>query len=169
MDRLILIKTAQDFIQKYKYILLILLLGVFLLLLPERKTESPIQQELPAETQSIAVDFSQSLAEILSNIEGAGRVNVLLYPSTGEETVYQTNTIEQTNTSGTSVQVETVIISQGSGVQQGLICQINPGSYRGVLIVCQGGNDPVVKLQILEAVSKLTGLGSHNISVLKMK
>jgi hypothetical protein len=26
-----------------------------------------------------------------------------------------------------------------------------------------------VKLQILEAVSKLTGLGSHNISVLKMK
>ena len=39
---------------------------------------------------------------------------------------------------------------------------------RGVaLVVCPGGNDPAVKLQISEAVAALTGLGADKISICK--
>ena len=35
------------------------------------------------------------------------------------------------------------------------------------LVVCPGGNDPAVKLQISEAVAALTGLGADKISICK--
>ena len=35
------------------------------------------------------------------------------------------------------------------------------------LVVCPGGNDPAVKLQISEAVAALTGLGAEKISICK--
>ena len=38
-----------------------------------------------------------------------------------------------------------------------------------VLIVCEGGDDANVRLSIVDAVSKITGLGADRISVLKMR
>ena len=39
----------------------------------------------------------------------------------------------------------------------------------GAIIVCQGGDSPTVRLNIVEAVSNVTGIGSDRITVLKMK
>jgi stage III sporulation protein AG len=39
----------------------------------------------------------------------------------------------------------------------------------GAIVVCQGGDQPTVRLAILDAVSKVTGLGADKISILKMK
>ena len=47
--------------------------------------------------------------------------------------------------------------------------QVLPESYRGAIVVCQGADSPAVKLAIVEAVSRATGLGADSISVLKMK
>ena len=39
--------------------------------------------------------------------------------------------------------------------------------FRGALVVCPGGDDPQVRLAVMEAVSAVTGLGSNHISVCK--
>ena len=39
--------------------------------------------------------------------------------------------------------------------------------YRGALVVCDGGGSDAVRLQVVEAVSALTGLGSDRIAVVK--
>ena len=65
--------------------------------------------------------------------------------------------------------IDTVIITDSERNQNGLIHQINPPSYMGAIIVCQGADDPAVKLSITEAVSKITGLKTNRISVLRMK
>ncbi len=41
--------------------------------------------------------------------------------------------------------------------------------YQGAVIVCQGADRASVKLDIIRAVSSLTGLGSDKIIVIKMK
>ena len=41
--------------------------------------------------------------------------------------------------------------------------------YRGAVVVCEGAGSPSVELAIVQAVSRLTGLGSDKISVIKMK
>ncbi len=106
---------------------------------------------------------------ILSKVTGAGEVEVLLTVSAGEETIYQTDC--QTDSSGDSENrhCDTVMITDANRNETGLVRQIFPATYQGAIIVCRGADSPAVRFAIVEAVSKLTGLSSNQISVLKMK
>ena len=150
---------------KYKYVLLVLLIGVTLMLLPEVANQSSGNQPAlqPSEdTQSL----SEELEEILSKVKGAGKVSVVLTVSRGEQIIYQTDISGSGTDTGRN---DTVIITDSDRGQQGLIQQVNPPIYQGALIVCQGADSPAVRLAILEAVGKVTGLDSSRISILKMK
>lgn len=148
-----------DCIKKYRYVLLIFLVGLIFMIIPTRK-DNDVQEQIPEAVQ-LQPTMDELLAEILSNVEGAGRVQVLLTTSKGEEKVYQTDT--------SNTQISTVIISNAERAEEGLIVQMNPPVYLGAIIVCQGADSPSVRLAVVEAVSNVTGLGSDRISVLKMK
>lgn len=156
-----------DFIKKYRYVLLILLLGIGLMLLPngndtdEADLNPVITQERP--------DISQQLSEILGQIQGAGQVRVMLTCAAGEETIYQSNIHTSANDGSVSEQGDTVLVSNADRTEKGLIRQIIPEKYLGAVIVCQGAETPSVRLAIVEAVCDVTGLGADRISVLKMK
>jgi stage III sporulation protein AG len=62
-----------------------------------------------------------------------------------------------------------VIITDGNRNQKPVISQVIPAKYLGAVIICQGADQPTVRLAIVEAVSKLTGLGTDRVCVLKMK
>ena len=61
------------------------------------------------------------------------------------------------------------VIRGENGKESGLVQRVDPPKYLGAVIVCQGADKAAVKLAIVEAVSKATGLGADQISVLKMK
>ena len=56
----------------------------------------------------------------------------------------------------------------GGGEEPVKIKTVGP-AYRGALIVCDGADSAVVRLQVTQCVSALTGLSSNQISVIKMK
>ena len=145
---------------KYKYPILVLLVGLVLLALP--KGESPEQVQLPAET--VAVDLERRLEALLSQIAGAGQVRVLLTEDTGRETVYQTDT----QTDADSLREDTVIVEDSARMETGLVRRTLEPRYRGAVILCQGADAPGVKLAIVEAVRCVTGLGADRISVQKL-
>ena len=62
-----------------------------------------------------------------------------------------------------------MIITDSDRKEEGLITQVDPPVYQGAIIVCQGADRGAVRLAIVEAVSRVTGLGADRISVLKMK
>lgn len=153
-------------VKKYRYVLLILLVGISLMLIPDGEEEkNEIQTVIPYQSP----DLSKELKETLEQIKGAGHLQVLLTTAAGEETIYQCDTHTTSGESGTSEQEDTVIVSNANRDEAGLIKQIVPPQYLGAVIVCQGGDDPTVRLAIVEAVSDATGLGADRISVLKMK
>ena len=84
-------------------------------------------------------------------------------------TISEEEFIFQTNQDAEGKRVTTVTVSDAQRNENGLIRQVISPKYRGAVIVCQGADDPVVQLAIVEAVSSTTGLGSDRISVLKMK
>ena len=145
----------------YRLVLLVLLAGLCLMTIPEQK-EEPVTTEA---SQIFQVSMEESLAEILSKIKGAGKVEVLLTEYRGKETIYQTDSQQSTD----SLRQETVILAGSDREEEGLVRQVNPPVYMGALIVCQGGDQPAVKLSIVEAVMDITGLSSNQITVLKMK
>ena len=107
--------------------------------------------------------MEKRLEVVLSQIHGAGKVKVLLTEERGHRTVYQADP----GSDGTSS--DTVLITGTDRTQQGLVIQIESPVYQGAVVVCQGGDDPAVRLAIVEAVSDATGLGADRITVLKMK
>ena len=167
MDRVALTEKLTQSIKKYRYVLVVVAAGILLMLLPSKQKEA---QQIVTETPAVEInwDITEALTEILSQIQGAGKVNVLLTIAAGETTVYQQDSDITSGDNG-SVRQETVIVTDSDRNQSGLIQQINPPVYQGAIIVCQGADNDVVRLHIVEAVAKVTGLGTDKITVLKMK
>lgn len=160
-------ETIPKWFQKYRYPIIIVILGLIVLMVPARKN-SDVKIDTPV-SEVPQQDMAQQLAEILSQIEGVGRVKIMLTVSAGETTLYQNDQDTNTGDTTSSVRQETVIITDSDRNQHALISQVLPPKYQGAVIVCQGADLPTVKLAIVEAVSKATGLGADQISVLKMK
>lgn len=166
MDRSVPKQRINALFAKYKYPILVLLAGIALMLLPSGNDPAP--EEVPAETAE-ADDLEARLEGILSQIEGAGQVRVLLTEEVGRETVYQTDSQSESDEAGQRQSDDTVLVEDGAKTESGLVRQVLEPTYRGAVILCQGADQPSVRLAIVQAVSSVTGLGADRISVLKMK
>ena len=159
-------------LKKYKYAVLVLLLGVALMLLPfGKKEETPetVVQEDPLTDEAYAQALEQRLEDMLCQVSGAGQVRVMLTLMTGSRTEYQTDT--QISDSGTQSQEErkTVILSEGSAYDKAAVSAVQYPRFQGALILCQGADQSTVRLDLVNAVAALTGLSSGQITVIKMK
>lgn len=162
-----ILNKLKEALLKYKYALIILLIGISFLLIPERRVEQTQRpEESTMETNYLS---SESISAILQSVEGAGQVRVLLSVASGEEILYQADQDSSVSDDNHSTKTETVILMDTNRVESGLIKQINPPQYLGAIVVCQGADNPTVKLAITQAVSKIVGLSSDKICVLKMK
>ncbi len=149
---------AGGVIKKYRYALLILLLGLALMLLPELGKEEAAE----ATPQALeASDQTGELEKLLTQIQGVGKVSILLTMDTGQQTVYQSNVDGD--------RMDTVLVTDDSRAEQGLVQWVEYPKYRGAVVVCQGADDPNVRLAVVEAVCDATGLSSNKVTVVKMK
>lgn len=154
-----------------KYVLLVILVGVVLLLLPESQGTA---EEATLSTSAIEEDFSvealeRKLEETLGEIEGAGRVRVMLTVQSGTKRVLAQDGKTEQRDGEMQRETETVVISAGTGVQETVLIQQIYPQFQGALVVATGGGDPTIRLRLTEAVAALTGLGADKISICKGK
>ncbi len=158
----------RSLVIKYKHAILVLLIGLGLMLLPTGSRSGPVPEEtIPSQTEE--TDLEARLSQLLSRVRGAGEVEVLLTVRTGGETLYQTDEDTDSGDTASRKSVSTVLVEDASHQELGLVRRTDPPVYQGAVVVCQGADDPQVKLAIVEAVSCATGLGSDRITVVKMK
>ena len=166
MDWLTLRGKARLWLKEYRYVILVLFLGVVLMLLPQGRAEIKENEEAPVPETVAEESLQERLEQLLSMVQGAGKVRVLLTEAAGEQVVYQTDGEES---SQNTRRTDTVILSDSGRSESGLVQQILPPTYQGAVILCQGADSAAVRLALIEAVSNATGLTSDRISVLKMK
>jgi stage III sporulation protein AG len=180
-DRETGLKAARGILrafEKYKYILLIVFAGVVLLLIPsfggsEQEEETAGESAAGFSEPFSVEELEERLEQALSEIDGAGRVRVVLALRTGTEQVLARDSEASRSTDGGGTAGENkssaVVLQRGSGIEDTVVVkQIYP-EYRGAVIVCEGADSASVRLRITEAVSALTGLGTDKISISKMK
>ena len=158
MDWIALRQNAGKHLGKYKYALLILAVGLFLMSFPVKNTEKSEEEATEVTVQENSME--DRLSFILSQIQGVGEVHVLLTEFCGPESVFQTD--------GSNDRSETVIISDGNRTESGLVKQVLPPVYQGAIVVCQGGGSASVRLSVMEAVANVTGIPANRITVLTM-
>lgn len=166
MDWLTRSEKVRLWIKEYRYVIMVLVLGILLMMLPQGETEEKKDDNvLIPETEAVET-LQEQLEQLLSQVQGAGKVRVLLTEAEGERVIYQTDGEQG---SQNSTRADTVIVSDSARAESGLVQQILPPSYMGAIILSQGADSASVRLSLIEAVSNATGLSSDRISVLKMK
>ena len=155
------VKELAAIAGKYKYVLLMVAVGVIFMVLPSfgGGVKDTVAEEATGESTYSLEETQSQLEQMLSEIEGVGRVKVMLTVSSGSRIVYQ----DDREVSCT----ETVLINQGGSGQEALQSQEIYPPYIGALVVCDGADQPGIVLKVKEAVSVLTGLGTDCISVVK--
>lgn len=163
-------KRLSAGISKFRLPLLIFAAGLLLMLLPtgKRSTQAVQTAAQAAQTQELTPS-QEEMEAILSRIDGVGRVDLLLTLRTSGASVYQTDTRTVTSGSGTTEECQTVFgQTSGSGKEPVVQTTLAP-QYQGALVVCDGADRASVRLAVVQAVASLTGLGSNQIAVVKMK
>ena len=111
-----------------------------------------------------AAETEDRLCEILTEIEGVGKAKVMLTITSTEEYVYA-----ETLKKGTSQSENSYVIIDKGSQKEALLKKINNPAVSGVLVVCEGGDDPRVCERIYIAVSTALNIPTSKIYVAEMK
>ena len=161
------VERLWKLLDKYKYVLLVLAAGLILLLWPSGEREKPAPESAGggAEEFDLAA-LEEKLSQVLSQVEGAGKVTVALTVRSGTERVPLTDRSTSSRERESQVEEKTVVVNTGSG-QQAVVRLERAPVFQGAVVVCPGGDQAEVRLLLTQAVSSLTGLGADRITVCK--
>ena len=161
---------VQKIWNKYKYAALVALIGAGLLLWPGGKSgpggvisAGPEKAEQP--------ELQAQLEDILAAVSGVGQVRVLLtVESEGERQLAQDTQLSYSGDTAApedySRKSETVRLD-GSGGDEAVVVRRTYPTFRGALVVCQGGGSAEVRMAVTGAVAALTGLPTDRVTVAK--
>ncbi len=181
-------------------LIIIVLAGIFLLVFSFPAKKSPNREEAgetQKETESAeklaggeggvwqaasqyARQQEEQLEKVLGEVEGVGKVNVMITLASSEEriplnneTLSQDTTQEKDSAGGsrdnTSYQKqEEPVMIQGQEGDQPYIIQLQAPVVEGVVVVAQGAGKGTVDTEIIQAVEALFPIESHKIKVMKM-
>lgn len=175
-------------------VLAVLIIGIALISSwsgSENKEENGSKEEVSQGLESLTITEGQPsineleislenrLEKSLSQIKGAGQVDVTVFLATGPKYEYAVNvttnersTNERDQSGGTRVTTEVtedgqlvVVRSEGTGGEKPIVAQEYKPEIQGVLVVAQGADNPLVKAKLISAVQTILDLETHKIDV----
>ena len=171
-----------------------LILGVILLVMSSsifkpggQKNDTDTENTVTSISPSIDRDFSyeavleKRMEDALSQIDGAGRVKVLLTLSYGREIVVaedktsNESITKDTDTQGggritesSNIEEKTIIVTGKDGVSAPLVLREVQPKIEGVVIIAEGGDNVFVKQALTSAAEAVLGLDMAKVQVFKM-
>lgn len=145
-----------------------------------QKQEVTDVEQKSGEQEDYAETLERKLEDVLSQIEGAGRVHVMItLEDTGESVVEKDSerkvmdTTETDSAGGTRRQQEedkneTTVYKEDDDGKEPFIGKEKTPKIAGILVVAQGGENTAVKQNISEAVMALFQIDVNRIKVVKM-
>ena len=173
---------AKDF--KLKIIVLLGILGMVLILLSQFAGNDSAGQGQPQVTgnaefanQEYIAQLEERLENLISQIDGVGRNKVMITLESGVEYVYaqeQRRSTDTTHGGGEfpvagrtqeSVEQRFILVDTEFGRREALVLTRIPPRVQGVIIVCEGANNPVVEQKLISVVTTALGIPSTRVSV----
>lgn len=162
-------------------IVLMAFAGILLLVLSmPQKQESQVEKEESkleiTENDAYIEAMERKLEETLNTISGVGKVEVMLTLESSREAVLNKDILteqekmkEDTKTNEVIKEDEETVLTENSGNQQPYIIKEIEPKVAGVVVVLEGGGNPVIVKEVTEAVQVLFHLEVNKIKVLKME
>ena len=167
------LRKIWGFLKKNKYVMVVILLGIVLISLPKDREETARETEKSSSVTFSLSEEEKRIADALSEIDGAGKVTVVLtVRSTGETVVAKDTESYILQEDGESRQEESssvVTVSEGSQKESPVTIEGIYPEYQGALVIAEGADNAETRLSLTQAVADLTGLSTEKITVVKMK
>lgn len=144
-----------------KFTIIVILLIVFLLLTFSSKNNT---EKTDYDTANFTFEIECKLENILSKIDGVGKVSVAITVDGTSETVIAMKTTSIENSGKITVE-ETPVLVNGKTVT---LKELNP-LITGVLIVAEGAENLAVLKKIQQATTSLLDVNVNKIEILSMK
>ncbi len=112
-------------------------------------------------------EVKKELTELIESIDGAGETILMITYKSDKETVFATDTEDNIGNDGTKTKKEYVIIKSNS-VESGLPLKIIYPEVKGVAVICEGGDNHIVREKIYSLVCALFSISSNSVSVASM-
>lgn len=127
------------------------------------------------DADTYAVSVQKELCELLGKIQGVGRVEVMLTLESTTQSVYATAEKTQSSENGSSEQSTNqqsyendYVLVDGENGKEALVQQVDMPAVRGVVVICDGGDDSATVCRVTEAVGVVLGVSTNRICVTKM-
>ena len=139
--------------------------------------ETTPQESEPLTVESYRKQLEEELSQIVAAIDGAGEVKILITMDSTIEDVYilEKNVSEKTANNGGDENFDSeseykeeneyVIIKSKDGSEQIVLQKQVMPKIRGVLVVCDGGDNAVIREKITKAVSSVLNISSGKVYV----
>ncbi len=165
-----------------KYIVAAGLIGIALLFFSSMETSHKPEKEKEIQTESeYIICMENKLEEMLSFTDGAGKTKIMITLENGVEYKYaaeERNSFDEArdikNHENESVQKRdskesNYIVIDGQNGREALVERKIQPKIRGVAVLCEGGDDPVIKNEIIQIVTTVLDIPSTKVSVSKIK
>ena len=152
--------------------------GIGLILLSEFWPQTSKEAVAKASAEEFVTKTEEKLMAIIGSIEGAGTCQVMVTLENGVEYVYASqqklNTDRVEDQSGNSNKVSQrddseksiIVVDTNEGRKGLLVTEIQP-TVKGVVIVCEGGDQPLVRQRIVDTVTTALNISSQRVCVTK--
>ena len=131
------------------------------------KEASSSSEQMQTDWDEYKSSLEQELRDVISAMDGVGACEVMITLNETNENVYAQNSSEKTEENKSEYESEYVIHNGENGDDPILIKQYFP-QVKGVVVVCEGGDDIRVKENIVNSVTALFNFSSNRISVSKI-
>lgn len=167
--------------RKYLFLIGLICIGIIAVVWPYQPVSSPktVQESyLPSDGVDMAkAQLAGELQSILSQIEGAGKVQVSITLSSDGKKQYATNTSDEkrdtkeTDRNGGERNITEENTSSDLAVSSGqaLLIESRAPEVVGVLVVAEGARDILVKEKLSDATATLLNISPHQVRVLSRK
>ena len=176
--------TKKTGISKQNIIFIIGVIGILLVgfaQFPMGEKEVDLPKEVKSTYHDYGKELEAQLVDILGSIEGVGRVKVMVTMESSYAYEYATENRTDIDRSSdnreeqgektqekNTVEETYVMIENSDGETEGLIKREIAPTLKGILVVCDGGGDPLIETCVTEMVSVAANLSTAKIAVSKM-
>ena len=114
-------------------------------------------------------ETENEIEEILSKIQGVGRVEVMITFSGTEEYIFAEEIKASKSDKFSSQMQNEFVLIEKNGEKEALVSKVNNPEISGVVVVCDGGYSDKVCESVYKTVSTVLGIPTKNIYVTKLK
>lgn len=163
------------------------LIGIALIFLSgylnhDRTDTKDVSSQSVVTAEQYAKELETSLTDLVNRIQGAGEAKVLVTLERSTQYVYATeekrsNQTTEDKSDGSTTKNEAndntettyILVKDADGAQKALaVTEVQP-IIKGVVVVCDGGDDPTVQQDIVSAVTTALDITSVRVCVIKAK